>query len=37
MPIDPQTPFAPAIEAPTPLTGPVQWFVFRKRELLVFK
>ena len=35
MPIDPQTPFAPAIQAPSPLTGPVQWFVFRKRELLV--
>ena len=28
-------PFAPAIQAPNPLEGPVQWFVFRKRELLV--
>jgi NAD+ diphosphatase len=27
--------FSPAIQAPTPLDGPVQWFVFRKRELLV--
>jgi len=30
-----EVPFAPATEAPDPIEGPVQWFVFRKRELLV--
>jgi len=35
MPKDPPLPFSPAIEAPRPITGPVQWFVFRRRELLV--
>ena len=30
-----EIPFAPAIQAPASLDGPVQWFVFRKRELLV--
>lgn len=28
-------PFVPAIEAPDEVVGPVQWFVFRKRDLLV--
>jgi len=28
-------PFIPAIVAPDPIDGPVQWFVFRKREVLV--
>ncbi|MEE2664730.1 MAG: NAD(+) diphosphatase [Myxococcota bacterium] len=30
-----EVPFEPAIVEPDPLSGPVQWFVFRKRELLV--
>lgn len=35
MPIAPRISFTPAIQAPSPIDGPVQWFVFRKRELLV--
>lgn len=35
MPIAPRISFTPAIQAPNPIEGPVQWFVFRKRELLV--
>jgi len=30
-----EVPFEPAIVAPESIVGPVQWFVFRKRELLV--
>ena len=35
MPIAEDIPFVPAVVAPDDLSGPVQWFVFRKRELLV--